>query len=302
MIITVTLCPALEVVYQVEALLERQENDVQASQNWAKGEGLSASMLLQTLGVANRAMLFSGKETGRAIEYILESQQIEYETINVQAKTPIHTRIETKKGQIYTIKTEDDFFSQAEGDAFLAQFEKRVRVCDCVLLPATLPKGFTSNYIKQLMKIVHGNGALCAFDVCQTDLATWMGNPVFLMRMDKKTLEKHEKVEIQSIEQAAWLCKKIHAQGVNTLLLDMGGSWLYSTEKVACFWQGGGAQEKDAFSLAGFVGAMDMGLLPGDCVKMAAVCANISKEEILTGKIGRGDIQKEIQKIDLISI
>lgn len=304
MIITVTLAPALEVVHQAQIAAWGEDCKAERSGIFAGGNGIHISRCLQALQIASFAMLFSGGETGALLTQLLDAENIDYEAVTTGAPVGVTTGIYTPTGS-FTVRAKEQTISPREGEAFLAQFSKRVNMGDCVVIAGPTPPGLSPDYYEKLAEITKGHGAFCVGDSSGQGLFALIRSGVFLIRIDQAEACRLFGIRVETPKQGVELCRKIHDQGVNTVLLTLEGQGtVYSTDKTAYYIRSlssvpqNDKKEQDSF-VAGFVGGMGLGLSPAECLKMAVACAGAQVVTSPFDRISRNKVLEWAGKIEL---
>ena len=297
MIITVTLDPVLEVIHTMPRFSVEEGGIAERSSIIAGGHGIYLSNCLKAFDIESWAMFFSGGETGLLFEQLLNEKNMEYESVTTKAPVRITSKIQTGETS-FRINTASEVIAEKEADAFLERFCERVNMGDCVLLAGPLPKGLPLDFYGTLADIVKDHGAICMGEGGPDDLIPLIKRSVFMIKIDEDTAMELYGDRIKTPQQGINLCRRIHEQGVNTVILTLNnGEILYSANQTAYYirshpetpypYERG---EPDGF-IAGFAGAMALGLSSAECVKMATAFRNCA----LTSPFDQRSLEKVLK-------
>jgi tagatose 6-phosphate kinase len=163
MIMTVTLNPALDVTYTVDALVPGQEHRVDRVHARAGGKGINVARILTDLGRPVRATGLIGGSTGERIAAELSRSTVDSQFVTVDGES--RRTVVVVDGQGATGLWEPGpTVSAAEWTAFRRRFDQLLAGVSVVVLAGSLPPGVPDDAYAELTEVAHGAGARVVLD------------------------------------------------------------------------------------------------------------------------------------------
>ncbi|UOQ83324.1 1-phosphofructokinase [Gracilibacillus salinarum] len=223
MIYTITLNPAIDYVVKVNSFEKGGINRSQYDYKEAGGKGINVSRVLQQFGQASTALGFVGGFTGKFITDSLTEMKIPYDFVQLQQDTRINMKIKTE-----TDETEVNGLSptigEAEYQALLAKL-KHLNEGDIVVLAGSLPHSLYKAVYREMVSLLHEQGALAVLDTSGTPLKEAIqASPAFIKPNHHELAELFEE-EVREDHDIVRLANRLHQEnGINHVLVSMANA------------------------------------------------------------------------------
>lgn len=221
MIYTVTPFPTVEYYakvhsFQQGALLTPDKADV-----FIGGAGVNISLMLNNLGYPSMTLGFVSGITGAFIEDFLAQLGCTTGFIRVNGNPAdcINIRIDTIKptdimGKGLSVTKNDIELLYGKLDLLSEG--------DMLVMMGDLPSGFPKDFYEDILKTFSGRGLNIVSDTDNPSLDKVLENEPFLIRADKKGLEKHFGIELKDHSDAAWYAGKMCEEGAKNVVVYLG--------------------------------------------------------------------------------
>lgn len=236
MILTVTLNPAIDKVYEVNGF---SLGDVfRPSGLWATagGKGLNVAKVASILGGKVVATGFLGGNSGRFIREQLKSQGIEDAFIEIEGETRTCIAINDPIDNTSTeILESGPTISKEEQKAFLDNFKTIALKADIVTISGSLPKGISNSFYGELIQICEQLGKRAILDTSGKALATNLQYNPFMIKPNRNELETiigKTNMDESDILKAA---QKIHQKEIDLVCITLGGDGSIAVTKEGAF-------------------------------------------------------------------
>jgi 1-phosphofructokinase family hexose kinase len=165
-ILTVTLNPALDVSYGVDALMPHGSHRVRSVRERAGGKGVNVASVLHDMGVPARALVLLGGGTGQAVEGDLSARGVPYEVVVSGGETRRTVNVVSAESGDATIFNEPGpRVSAAEMDAVMARVRAGVAAgARVVVVCGSLPPGADPEAYGRLVDVARSGGAKTLVD------------------------------------------------------------------------------------------------------------------------------------------
>ena len=234
MIYTVTLNPALDKTVQVPQMCVDAVNRITQMRTDPGGKGINVSKVIAKLGGQSTVLALLGGSTGRKIADALEEMGltcrmtfIPGETrTNLKVVDPIlHTNTDINEPGIEV--TEEIL------DAMLAELVGMLKPEDIVAISGSLPKGAPKNTYCHWVSECKQAGAKVFLDVDGALLAEGLKASPYLVKPNNEELSRLMGKPLETTEELAEAAKALRAQGVEKVVVSMGGKGaLYVTRDM----------------------------------------------------------------------
>ncbi|MGL4344185.1 MAG: 1-phosphofructokinase [Cellulosilyticaceae bacterium] len=221
MISTVTLNPSIDYMVEVEAFKVDAVNRTVSEKIFPGGKGINVSIVLQNLGVANKALGFvagfTGEEISRLVgEYGVESDFITLEQglsrINVKLKSDQETEINGNGPQI----------EKAHIEGLYAKIDDLVEG-DVLVLAGSIPSTVSSDIYQQIMRDFAHKKIEVVVDATKDLLMNVLPLKPFLIKPNHHELGELFGVQITNQDEVVVYAKKLQEQGARNVLVSMAG-------------------------------------------------------------------------------
>lgn len=236
MIYTVTFNPSLDYVLDLTEFERNQVNRATAERILPGGKGINVSIVLQNLGIDNRAICFTSGFTGDALKALLMQRGMNADFIDIaNGLTRINVKMrcgdETEvNGQGPEIKSED-----------IAELYEKLGYLDAedyLVLAGSLPDTMSKTTYMEIMQMLQYNNIKIIVDATGELLTNVLPYKPFLIKPNRTELGNLFDVEVTTMEQAEFYAKKLQEQGARNVLVSMSyqGAVLV-TEDSGVIWQ-----------------------------------------------------------------
>ena len=166
MILTVTLNPALDVSYTVDALVPHGSHRVRSVTERAGGKGVNVASVLHRMGVPSLALVLAGGSTGRALADDLTVRGLPYEVLTCAGETRRTVNVVSSESGDATIFNEPGpSVTPDEMDAVVAQVRVHVAAgATVVAVCGSLPRGAEADAYGQIVTAARTSGAATLVD------------------------------------------------------------------------------------------------------------------------------------------
>lgn len=152
MILTVTLNPSMDIVYQLETLQVDGVNRVQEVTKTVGGKGLNVTRVLQQLGDPVLATGFLGGGLGQVLAQGLDRQGIGHSFQEIAGEIRNCVAI-LHQGQQTEVLESGPVISEAEAQAFKAHFKELLVEVQWVVFSGSLPQGLAVDFYVSLLEL-----------------------------------------------------------------------------------------------------------------------------------------------------
>lgn len=165
MILTVTLNTALDVTYEVDALLPRSSHRVTATHQRAGGKGLNVARVLRTLGHETAVTGLVGGPTGQLIRDDLREAGLPDTLVEISGDSRrTLTVVSHEHGDATVFNEPGPHVQGAEWAHFVARYVDAVRSAQVIVLAGSLPPGVPTDAYGQLTRLANEAGAGVVLD------------------------------------------------------------------------------------------------------------------------------------------
>lgn len=221
MIYTVTFNPSLDYVVTVSDFAMGKVNRASAERILPGGKGINVSIVLNNLGVDNKAIGFAAGFTGEVLKSLLKERKINSDFITLDEGT---TRINVKLRA--GLETEVNCQGPVVKEQFIGTLYEKLDYLDeddyLVLagsIPDTMPKSVYMDIIERLQD----NGSKIIVDATGELLLNVLPHKPFLIKPNQSELGALFDVEIEDREEVITYGKKLMEMGARNVLVSMAG-------------------------------------------------------------------------------
>ena len=219
MIYTVTFNPSLDYVLDLPEFEPQKVNRASAERILPGGKGINVSIVLQNLGVDNRAICFTAGFTGDALKSLLSQRKMNADYIDIANGM---TRINVK------MRCEGETEVNAQGPKIRSEhiaelYEKLgyLDSSDFLVLAGSVPSSMSNATYMEIMQMLQDNDIKIIVDATGELLTNVLPYKPFLIKPNETELGNLFDVEIQTKQQAALYAKKLQEKGARNVLVSM---------------------------------------------------------------------------------
>lgn len=233
MIYTCTITPSLDYTTYLPEFKNGKLNRSKEVYYFPGGKGINVSRVLSRLGVDNIALGFVGGFTGDYIQQSLHQEGVHTDFIRTEEITRINVKIKADEETELNGPGPDITLGQQQQ---LIAKVREMKKGDWFVLAGRLPESIAKNFFKNIAAVCNYNGVHFVLDTSGAALKDLIEMKPFLIKPNKTELGELFDTEIVSKQQAHHYAKKLVEQGVEHVIVSLGGEGaLLVTKEVAVF-------------------------------------------------------------------
>ncbi len=217
-IVTLTLNPAFDIHCRAERFLQGHENLAQITHRQAGGKGVNISRALTQNGIENTALLVLGQENGG--DFLKSLESIAYRQITVPGRIRQNITIHTVSGE----ETRLSFPGFSAEPALCDQIGQLLReICDrdtVVTMTGRITDGLDIRKVKQMLSALGVRLVIDSRSFCLDDLRQMKP---WLIKPNQEEISHYLGEPVESMEQVLHQARKLHAEGIQNVMISMGG-------------------------------------------------------------------------------
>ena len=221
-IVTLTLNPAFDLHCHIPTFAPYHENIAEITAMDAGGKGVNISKALTKNGVENLAVVVVGKENGTEFCRALEKDGLNVAAIETTGRIRENITLHEDKAD----ETRISFHGFSCDKNILDEVQKRIGATDgntVVTFTGSIPKGITAQDVAAMLRTVRQTGAKIVIDSRSFSLADLVEFKPWLIKPNKDEAEAYTGKTIGSPEDAGRIAKTLAAQGVENVVVSLGG-------------------------------------------------------------------------------
>lgn len=221
MIYTVSFNPSLDYIMDVPAFKTGRVNRTVNENILPGGKGINVSIVLNNLGMENKALGFTAGFTGDVLKKLLEECGVNTDFIHLKhGMTRINVKLRAKEeteinGQGPLIK-EHHISSLHEKLEYLAQD-------DVLVLAGSIPDSMPKSAYMDIMRLLQDKGIRIVVDATRELLMNVLPYKPFLIKPNNHELGEIFNTEITNKDDVIRYGKKLMEQGARNVLVSMAG-------------------------------------------------------------------------------
>lgn len=221
MIYTITFNPALDYIIGMDNFNLGHVNRTSSEHIFAGGKGINVSIVLNNLGVENKALGFIAGFTGdeierRVKEFGCKTDFIKLENgmsrINVKIKADVESEI-NGAGPDISKEALDNLFEKLE----------KLESGDIVVLAGSIPKSINSDIYEIIMTRLKDKGIKFIVDTTGDSLKKVLKYKPFLIKPNHHELGELFDVKLNNKEEVIEYAKKLKEMGPSNVIISMAG-------------------------------------------------------------------------------
>ncbi|NWF28782.1 1-phosphofructokinase family hexose kinase [Streptomyces sp. PKU-EA00015] len=231
MILTVTLNAALDVTYEVDALVPRGSHRVRASYERAGGKGVNVARILSALGTPATVTGLAGGPTGQLIRDELRAAGLRDELVPMAGDSRrTVTVVSREDGEATVFNQPGPQVDPVSWADFAARFARLVREAAVVVLSGSLPPGLPSGAYTQLVRSAAGAGAATVLDASGPALLAALAAGPDVVKPNAAEI-----AEVTGHQDVVAAAEALRALGAQAVVASQGPEGLYAvTPQGAC--------------------------------------------------------------------
>ena len=305
MILTITLNPAIDKVYEIEDFCVGRVFRPKAMTGTAGGKGLNVARVARLLGEAVTATGFVGGNNGRFIIREIQGQGIENHFLEIGKETRICIAVMDSNNNTSTeILEPGPFIEPSEAGAFISLFNELASKAEVITASGSLPVGLPKDTYKTLVKIAKNQQKKFILDTSGRSLESSIGSLPYMVKPNLDEMESLLGEKIPDIKRQAIVVADLKKMGICLPCLSLGkDGCLVALEDGVYHFIGPEIQvintvgSGDAF-VAGCAVALQRGWGPIDVIKMGMACGIANTQFFETGMVSKELVEKFYQQIN----
>ncbi|WUS95863.1 1-phosphofructokinase family hexose kinase [Streptomyces sp. NBC_00708] len=230
MIVTVTLNAALDVTYEVDALIPHGSHRLTGvPHRRAGGKGVNVARVLAALGHPTLVTGFAGGPTGRAIRDDLRAAGLADALVPVADDSRRTLTVVSRRDGDATVFNEPGAtVSTAEWDGFADRFPRLVQDAHVVVLSGSLPPGLPSDAYADLIRASHQAGAATVLDTSGSALLDALSAGPDIVKPNAAEL-----LEATGRQDVARAAADLRTHGAKAVVVSQGPEGLLAVTRTA---------------------------------------------------------------------
>ncbi|MFD3530341.1 1-phosphofructokinase family hexose kinase [Streptomyces sp. NPDC058664] len=224
MILTVTLNAALDVTYNVDALVPNGSHRVTESFERAGGKGVNVARVLSALGVPAVVTGLAGGPTGRAIRDDLRAARLPDELVSMPGDSRRTVTVVSREDGDATVFNQPG--PRVDRDTwadFTARFIRLVRDARVVVLAGSLPPGLPSDTYGRLIRLSAATGAKTVLDTSGPALLAALAARPTVIKPNAEEI-----TEVTGHDDVEAAAAGLRALGARSVVVSRGPDGLYA--------------------------------------------------------------------------
>ncbi|WP_017470675.1 1-phosphofructokinase [Amphibacillus jilinensis] len=220
MIYTCTINPSIDYIIHIDSFQYGNLNRGERAAYYPGGKGINVSRILKRLAIDNTALGYIGGFTGDYIKEALHQEGIKTDFITIDGVTRINMKMKSSKET--EINGPGPDISQQELDQLFHQVEQ-LTAGDTLVVAGSLPHSLPDDLYVNLASVCAKKQVDMVADTSSGSLKALLGTPLFLVKPNHHELGELFNTTITSTQDAIYYGKKILNNGVEHVLISMGG-------------------------------------------------------------------------------
>ena len=235
MIYTVTVNPSVDYVVQLDEFHPGMVNRTQGEAVFSGGKGINVAMILQNLGVSNRALGFLAGFTGDFIESDLQRRGCQTDFVRLSRG---FSRINVKlKG---SEESEINGGGPAVEQAAVEQLFEKINVLqkgDILIISGSVPPALPKELYETILDLLQGRGIDAVVDATGEALLRTLRYEPFLIKPNHQELEELAESRLFTREEMIVQGKRLQEMGARNVLISLAaeGAILLTAEGEILF-------------------------------------------------------------------
>lgn len=221
MIYTLTVNPSLDYIVDVEHFKTGEVNRTKGEKIYPGGKGINVSIVLQNLGIENKALGFTAGFTGSEIERLLGQKGVNTDFLHIKSGL---SRINVK------LRSDDESEINGSGpkigkddiDALFAKLEK-LSEGDTLVLAGSIPSSLPQTFYSDIMSNLQQKKVRFVVDATNDLLKKSLDYKPFLVKPNNHELGDIFGVKLETREDVIPYALKFREMGAQNVLVSMAG-------------------------------------------------------------------------------
>ena len=243
MIYTLTLNPAIDREFTVNAVEFDTVLQATESQVDFGGKGFNVSRLLKSMGTPSTALGFVGGRAGEQMRDGLRLLEITTDFVWISEETRTNISIVTQSHDHYIkVNEKGPLVDESKQRELLGKIESIARSGDWWVLGGSLPPGVPDSFYAQITEILNDRKAITILDTIGESLRLGCGAKPFLVKPNAEEACHLTGLPVENTAQVELAATDIRKMGAQNVVISLGkkgallqtsdGSWLVHSPKI----------------------------------------------------------------------
>ena len=243
MIYTLTLNPAIDREFTVNAVEFDTVLQATESQVDFGGKGFNVSRLLKSMGTPSTAIGFVGGRSGEQMRDGLRLLEITTDFVWISEETRTNISIVTQSHDHYIkVNEKGPLVDESKQRELLGKIESIARSGDWWVLAGSLPPGVPDSFYAQITEILNNRKAITILDTIGESLRLGCGAKPFLVKPNAEEACHLTGLSVENTAQVELAATEIRKMGAQNVVISLGkkgallqtsdGSWLVHSPKI----------------------------------------------------------------------
>ena len=243
MIYTLTLNPAIDREFTVNAVEFDTVLQATESQVDFGGKGFNVSRLLKSMGTPSTAIGFVGGRAGEQMRDGLRLLEITTDFVWISEETRTNISIVTQSPNHYIkVNEKGPLVDESKQRELLGKIESIAQSGDWWVLAGSLPPGVPDSFYAQITEILNDRKAITILDTIGESLRLGCGAKPFLVKPNAEEACHLTGLPVENTAQVALAATEIRKMGAQNVVISLGkkgallqtsdGSWLVHSPKI----------------------------------------------------------------------
>ncbi len=221
MIYTVTFNPSIDYIVTIDKFALGKTNRTTSELMMPSGKGINVSIVLNNLGIENKALGFLAGFTGKELQRMAEEEGLCTDFIELQSGV---SRINIKMRDFdgTEINGMGPVIEEEAIDKLMKQLD-RLQQGDTLVLAGSIPKGMPSSIYSDIMERLGGKGVEFVVDATKDLLCNTLQYRPFLIKPNNHELGEIFGVELKSRDEIEPYARRLQEMGARNVLVSMAG-------------------------------------------------------------------------------
>lgn len=221
MIYTCTITPSIDYTVYLPEFHPGKLNRSEEVYYFPGGKGINVSRVLNRLNTKSIALGFAGGFTGDYIQNFLQTEGVQTDFIDTKEPTRINVKI--KADDESELNGPGPITTRVQRKELLAKVEK-LKSNDWFVLAGSLPDTIPDAFYQAIARLCHNKGIHFVLDTSGSALKQLIDTKPFLIKPNQEELGDLFDTRIGTKKEAVHYAKKLVEQGINYVIVSMGGN------------------------------------------------------------------------------
>ena len=221
MIYTLTVNPSLDYIVDVEHFKTGEVNRTKGEKIYPGGKGINVSIVLQNLGIKNKALGFTAGFTGSEIERLLGQKGVNTDFLHIKNGLS-RINVKLRSDEESEINGSGPKIGKDDIDALFAKLEK-LSEGDTLVLAGSIPSSLPQTFYSDIMAHLKPKNVRFVVDATNDLLKKSLDYNPFLVKPNNHELGEIFGVKLETREDVIPYALKFREMGAQNVLVSMAG-------------------------------------------------------------------------------